>query len=149
MSTKTVPTTGPHLPAHLAPPDLPDPHERPQADVVIFDGSCPLCTTACRWLERLDGRARLAYVSLYDPRVGVWYPDLPREELLEHVYVIEPAGRRHAGAGVLRYLSRRIPALWPLVPLLHFPGSRPLWSRAYQAFSRHRHRLSRLVGLKG
>lgn len=132
--------------SHLTPPDLPDPDERSAADVVIFDGSCPLCTGLCRWLERVGGRRRLAYLSLYDLRTDERYPDLPRRELLEHVYVVEPNGRKHRGAQAVRYLSRRLPAMWPLAPLLHVPGSLPLWRWLYRVFSRHRHRLSH--GLK-
>jgi predicted DCC family thiol-disulfide oxidoreductase YuxK len=131
-----------HGSSHLAPPDLPDPDDRPGADVVIFDGSCPLCTALCRGLERVGGRGRLAYLSLYDRRAEERYPDLPRRELLEHVYVIEPNGRRHRGAEAIRHLARWVPGMWPLVPLLYVPGSLPVWEWLYSAFSRRRHRIS-------
>lgn len=121
---------------------LPTPDDLPQADVVIYDGSCPLCSGIAQRLHRLDGQGRLAFLTLGDPQVAQRYPDLSRAELLKYVYVIDRDGQRHQGAGAVRYLSRRLPALWPLAPLLHLPGSVPLWRWLYREVSEHRYWLS-------
>lgn len=110
--------------------------------MVIYDGHCRFCRATSRALNFL-GANRLAFLSLYDQRVDAIVSDLSREELREHVYVVEHDGTRHEGAGAVRYLTRRLPALWPLMPLLHFPGTLPLWRRAYCWVSKHRHRLNR------
>ena len=122
---------------------LADPDERPEADVVIYDAGCGLCRRCVHMLARMDGRRRLAYLPLQDPRIQTRYPDLSREELEQHVYVVEAAGRRHAGADAVKYLSRRIPALWSLAPLMHMPGTMPLWRWLYDQVSKRRHNLDR------
>jgi predicted DCC family thiol-disulfide oxidoreductase YuxK len=122
---------------------LPDPDHRPEADVVVYDGSCPLCRGTADWLARLDGRGRLAFLPLQDARVPQRYPDLSPKDLQQHVYVISREGRRRKGAEAIRYLSRRIPALWAMAPLLHLPGTMPLWRWLYQQVARRRHALDR------
>jgi len=122
---------------------LPDPDDHPNADVVIYDHSCRICRTTVAWLNRLDGRDRVAYLPLQDERVGRRYEDLSRSELEKHVYVIDVKGQRWSGAAAVRRLSRKIPALWPLVPLLHLPGSMPIWNWLYKQISRRRHMFNR------
>ncbi len=117
---------------------MPDPDERPAADVVVYDGACRLCRGTTDWLDRLDRGGRLAFLPLQDPRVPARYPDLSQEELHKHVYVIDRQGIRRKGAGAVRYLARRLPALWPLAPLLHVPGSMPLWHWLYDQVARRR-----------
>jgi predicted DCC family thiol-disulfide oxidoreductase YuxK len=121
---------------------LPSPAERPQADVVIFDGNCRFCRRQIATLRRFDTGQRLAYLSLHDPAVAQRYPDLTTEQLMAEMYVVGRDGRYHRGAAALRYLSRRLPRLWWLAPCLHVPGSLPLWSFLYQQVARRRYRLA-------
>lgn len=128
---------------------LPSPEERSQADVVIYDGHCRICTGQIRRLARWDRGGRLSYLSLHDPRVSDRYPDLTHEALMKEMYVIDRAGRRHAGALAIRYLSRRLPTLWWLAPLLHLPGTRPLWSWLYRQIANRRYRFGRVADCDG
>src|SRR5262245_11680420 len=111
---------------------LPTPADRPAADVVIYDGHCRICTAQVRRLARWDGGGRLAFLSLHDPQVAARYPDLSFDELMRNMVVVDLQGGRHVGAAAVRYLSRRLPRLWLLAPLLHIPGSLPLWQWCYR-----------------
>ena len=115
----------------------------PAADVVIYDESCGLCRATVRALRRLDWRGSLRFLPLQDPRTRDWYPDLTPEKLEKYVHVVDARGRRRLGAEAGRYLTRRVPALWPMAPLLHIPGSAPLWHWLYEQISRRRHCLDR------
>jgi predicted DCC family thiol-disulfide oxidoreductase YuxK len=42
----------------------------------------------------------------------------------------------------VRYLSRRLPLLWPLAVPLHVPGSLPIWERLYRFIARNRYRIA-------
>ncbi len=119
--------------------DLPSPAERPEADVVIFDGHCRICTKQVHKLLRWDGRERLAYLSLHDPAVAERYPDLTPERLMQEMVVVDRHGRRHGGADAIVYLSRQLPRLWWLAPLLHLPGTRPLWRWLYRQVAKRRY----------
>lgn len=120
---------------------LPTVADRPLADVVIFDGHCRICTGQIRRLARWDTRGRLAFVSLHDPLVAARWPELSREQLMRDMYVVDRRGRRHAGAAAFRYLSRKIPRLWCLAPLLHVPGAMPLWQALYRLIANRRYAL--------
>ncbi len=85
----------------------------------------------------------LAFLSLHDAEVYQRYPDLKHDDLMQNMVVVDPQGRRHVGAAAVRQLSRRIPRLWPLVPLLHLPGSLPLWQWAYTQVAKRRYRFNR------
>lgn len=121
---------------------LPTVHERPEADVVIYDGRCKFCTAQVERLARWDRGEQLAFLSLHDDEVERRYPDLSRDELLQMMYVVDRGGRRHGGAAAFRYLTRRLPRLWPLMPLMHIPCSLPLWQWCYRQVAKRRYRLA-------
>jgi predicted DCC family thiol-disulfide oxidoreductase YuxK len=109
------------------------------ADVVIYDGDCPFCRAQVARLARWDGGGRLAFASLHDPWVRDRFPDLSREQLMQQMYVVTRDGRRYAGAEGVRYLTRRLPRLWLLAPLLHIPFSLPIWQWIYRRIARRRY----------
>jgi predicted DCC family thiol-disulfide oxidoreductase YuxK len=119
----------------------PTPQER---DVVIYDGNCSFCRSQVKRLKAWDGGDRLQYLSLHDDVVAATYPDLSHEDLMKEMYVVDRNGRRHGGAKALRYLSRRLPRLWILMPLLHIPGTLGMWNALYQLIARRRYRISSL-----
>ena len=120
---------------------LADPREIPGADIVIYDGQCRFCTGQVQRLASWDGKQRLAYLSLHDPRAADLCPDLTHDQLMEQMVVLTSSGQRFAGAAAVRYLSRRLPRLWFLAPLLHLPWSLPVWQWAYMRVAKRRYRL--------
>jgi predicted DCC family thiol-disulfide oxidoreductase YuxK len=121
---------------------LPDPKQWPNADTVIFDGKCRFCIGQVQRLNRWDGKHRLAFLSLHDPRVAQLCPDLSFDELMEQMFLITPTGNRFGGAAVIRYLSRKLPKLWWAAPLLHVPFSLPLWQWCYSKIAARRYQVS-------
>ena len=119
-----------------------DPQANLVQDVVLYDSECNFCTASIETLRRLDGRQRLRFVSLHDPIVQLEYPDLTYDQLIAEMWVISYDGRRFGGADAMRYLSRRLPILFPLAPLLHIPFSMPLWRWMYRFIARNRYRIA-------
>ena len=109
--------------------------------MVIWDGQCNFCRSQVNRLRWLDSN-RLAYLSLHDPRVADLAPGLTFDELMEQMWVITPSGDQYGGADAGRYLSRKLPMLWWLMPLLHIPFSMPLWRAIYRRVARSRYRLA-------
>jgi predicted DCC family thiol-disulfide oxidoreductase YuxK len=122
---------------------LPSPAERPDADVVIYDGNCRMCTAQVRKLAWWDCQGKLSYLSLHDPEAARRYPDLTHEMLMEQMYVVDRQGNRYGGAAAFRYLSRRLRRLWWLAPLLNIPGSLPLWQWMYRQVAKRRYRFGK------
>ena len=123
--------------------ELPDPDTRKDSDVVIYDGQCNFCRAQVQNLNRLDLNGnRLSFISLHDSRVAERYPDLTHEQLMDQMFLIDLAGRRHGGADAVRYLSRRLPMLWPFAPILHLPGTARLWRWLYGQIAKRRYKLA-------
>ncbi|KAA5542755.1 DUF393 domain-containing protein [Roseiconus nitratireducens] len=143
MPQQAIPTLASPADGNKIDAGLPDPSQQPQADVVIFDGDCNFCTAQVRNLRRLDCcGGRLSFLSLHDPRVRERYPDLTHDQLMEQMYVIDQHGGRHGGADAVRYLSRRLPLLWPAAPVLHVPGTARLWRWMYGQVAKRRYKLA-------
>lgn len=68
---------------------------------------------------------------------------------MKELYVVDHQGSRHAGASAIRYLSRRLPTLWWLAPLLHLPGTLPVWNWLYQQVAKRRYRFGRIETCEG
>jgi predicted DCC family thiol-disulfide oxidoreductase YuxK len=125
-------------------PPLPSPADRPEAEVVIYDGHCRICTGQIRCLASWDRGGRLAYLSLHDPLVAQRYSDLTHDALMRDMYLIDRQGRRHRGAEALRIITRRLPRLWWLAPILHLPGTLSLWQWLYRQVANRRYRFGRV-----
>lgn len=133
----------------LQPVSLPSPEDRPDADVVIYDGHCRICTSQIRRLARWDGGSRLAYLSLHDPEVAARYPDLTYDLLMQSMVVVDRQGRRHVGAAAIRYLSVRLPRLWWLAPVLNLPGTLPIWQWCYRQIANRRYSFGKIEECDG
>jgi predicted DCC family thiol-disulfide oxidoreductase YuxK len=114
----------------------------PQRDTVIYDGQCRFCPSQIAVLKRLDVAGSLVFVSLHDPAVAREFPELAPEELRERMYVVDRQGAARGGAEAVRFLSRRLPLLWPLALPLHVPGSLPLWNRLYAWVAQRRYAIA-------
>lgn len=121
---------------------LPGVNDRPDADVVIYDGQCVFCTGQVERLARWDRRGSLAFLSLHDSLVAERYPDLSHEQLMDRLYVVDQQGRKHGGAAAFRYLSRKLPRLWLIAPIMHIPCSLPLWQWCYRQVAKRRYRIA-------
>ncbi len=119
-----------------------DPDQNPGRDVVIWDGHCNFCRSQVERLRWFDVRHQLAYLSLHDARVAERYPKLSHQQLMDQMWVVRPNGRKFGGADAGRYLSRHMIGLWWLAPLLHIPGSMPLWRWLYGKIANRRYRLA-------
>ncbi|MFM7136157.1 MAG: thiol-disulfide oxidoreductase DCC family protein [Planctomycetota bacterium] len=115
---------------------------RPQHDTVLYDGQCRFCRSQIAILRRLDPTGRLRFVSLHDPAAVEQFPELAPDDLSREMHVVDTRGRSRAGAEAVRYLSRRLPLLWPLAVPLHLPGSLPVWRWLYGVVARSRYRIA-------
>ena len=120
------------------------PDERPGASIVIYDGQCRFCRRQVERLASWDRPQMLSFLSLHDPEVSRRFPDISHEQLMKHLYLIDPRGRRYVGAEAFVWLSRHLPRLWPLAPVLNIPGTTPIWQWCYQQVAKRRYKLGRV-----
>ncbi|MEZ6095620.1 MAG: DUF393 domain-containing protein [Pirellulaceae bacterium] len=125
---------------------LPAPGQADDSILVIFDGHCQFCSRQVLRLHRWDGKGRLRFLSLHDPRVSEWFPELTHEQLMEEMYVIDHGKHQYRGADGFRFLTTKLPRLWPLAPVLNFPFMLPVWSWCYRQIARQRYRWNKVTG---
>jgi len=121
-------------------PPLPTPDERPDADLVVYDGDCSFCIRQVQRLARWDSRGSLAFVARGGPDAQRFVPDLVGDDVASQMYVVDRQGTRRGGARAVRYLARVLPRLWWIAWLLHLPGTLPLWDWLYRQVAKRRYR---------
>ena len=127
--------------------ELPDPDQMSDSDVVIFDGQCNFCRSQVsnlHWLDRFG--KRLSFISLHDPRVAEWYPELTYDQMMEQMFVVDRQGRRYGGGDAIKFLSRRLPLMWIAAPVLHIPGTTGIWRWLYKQVAKRRYKLAGKAG---
>lgn len=100
---------------------------------LVYDGYCPLCIRTMTQLDELDGARRLRYVDLErEPeRARELLPGVSADEMREEMAVVTPTGAALRGFFAFREISKRLPVLWPLVPVMFAPGSAWVGTRVY------------------
>jgi predicted DCC family thiol-disulfide oxidoreductase YuxK len=100
---------------------------------LVYDGYCPLCIRTMTQLDLLDGARRLRYVDLEreSARAQELVPGVTLEVMREEMAVVTPEGRVLRGFYAFREVSRRLPMLWVLVPLMFAPGAEWIGTRVY------------------
>lgn len=111
-------------------------------DVVIYDGECRFCRGQVERLKRFDSGGKLTFISLHDSRLRKRYPDLSHDELMRQMYVVTPEGKKFGGAAAVRYLTRKLPSLYWLMPLMHIPFTLPVWQWGYNQVAKRRYKLA-------
>lgn len=114
---------------------------QPKYDTVLYDGHCRFCQAQMKQLRWWDRGHRLVYLSLHDKQVEKRWPELSKDRLLEEMCIVDQQGHCHWGPEAVRFLSRRLPTLWWLAPLLHLPGSMFLWRPLYRFVAKNRYRI--------
>jgi predicted DCC family thiol-disulfide oxidoreductase YuxK len=111
--------------------------------IVLYDGECPLCQRAIRWLKRLDWFKRL---HVQDCRDTAHLPasevPLQLDRMLEEMHLVTPDGKRvYAGYKAFRWMAWRMPLTLWLAPLLYLPGVPWLGNKIYLWVAKHRYQL--------
>ena len=112
---------------------------------VLYDGSCPICASEMRSLDRLDHKGRLVFeditASEFDPaRYGK-----TEEQLMSAVHGVLPDGSIVTGLEVFRRAYAAAGLGWLLAPT-GWPVLRPLSDSFYRLFSRNRKRIGSMIG---
>lgn len=116
------------------------PYDEPLSDIVLYDGQCRFCQRQISILEKLDRGNLLTYMSLHDPEAAVHFPGITHEDMLKQMWVATASDQILGGIDAVRYLTRRLPRLWIVAPILHIPGTRWLWAALYRFVARNRYR---------
>ena len=129
--------------------EVPHPEDYPNRDLVIFDRNCKFCCKQVLKLKAWDTGNRLAFVSLHDSYVADHVSWLTQDQMMKQMYVIDATrgvDGTYGGAAAVKYLSRKLPWLWWIAPVLHIPFSMPLWQWLYLQVAKRRYQLGQNSG---
>ena len=104
-----------------------------RVSTLVYDGYCPLCIRTATQLDLLGGAGRLRYVDLereWDKAAEV-VPGVSQGDMRREMAVVTPDGTVLRGFFAAREISRRLPALRLLVPVLFAPGAEWVGTRVY------------------
>ncbi|MBN2469417.1 MAG: DUF393 domain-containing protein [Anaerolineae bacterium] len=119
----------------------------PDRIVMLYDGHCGLCTSSQRLVRRLDWLGRIEYLDAQARDVvAARFPGLDPAAILGAIHVITPEGRVFVGYEGVRALTRALPPVMWLYPLLFLPGIRWLGPKVYNWIAANRYRFNWLLG---
>jgi predicted DCC family thiol-disulfide oxidoreductase YuxK len=105
---------------------------------VLYDGHCGLCQRSVRILQGLDVLGQLEWIDFRSRRVDV---DTSR---LEHEMAATTRGQEYFGYFAYRAMAWRVPAFWPMLPVLYFPGVPQAGDAVYRHVAKRRHGICRI-----
>ena len=112
--------------------------------VLLYDGRCGFCVESVKRLRILD---LFGWVDPLDfhvqPDLSKLNPALTPERCRSEMVLIEPNGRVSGGFHAFARLTRRLPLLMWLAPLVHLPGASWVGTRIYRWVAAHRYLLHR------
>jgi len=107
--------------------------------ILVYDGRCQFCRGSVRMLKVMDLFNTLKPVDYNEQSPQSLHPGLTVERAASQLHWIEPDGSLYGGYFVLRRLSWKMPMLYPLIPVLYFPGLGLIGPWAYRFVAKNRY----------
>lgn len=109
--------------------------------VVIYDGTCGVCSRLAGALARWDDGRRLEIVPSQSPDIAARFPWIPPSAFAESLQLVGPADKRWEGAAAVEELLKLLPrGVW-IAWMFKIPQARPLANRFYRWFARNRYQM--------
>ena len=115
--------------------------------VVIFDGSCGVCSIAIGSHKGFFERYGFTVAALQEDWIGK-VVEVNQTTLLQGIHLYSPTGETFCGIDVFQQVSSKVWWLVPLALLLRVPVLKSVLSRLYCAVAARRKTISRVCGLQ-
>ena len=111
--------------------------------LLLYDADCGFCRWSLAKLLAWDRAGRLRAVALQDPEAARLLGAMSEEKRMDSWHLVTPAGEVHSAGAAFPALFELLPGGRPLATLARrFPEAT---QRTYEAVSRNRGRLARLI----
>lgn len=114
--------------------------------VLIYDGSCPLCTGAKAWVERRALPGAFEFLACQSPDRVRRFPAIPEAACREAMQLVLPDGRILPGDKAIPEVLGRLRRWHWLSGAFQLPGLGRLAPRVYAWIARNRHSISCALG---
>ena len=110
--------------------------------VLIYDGACPICQRAMRWIERRALPDRFEFLPCQSQERRARFPWMSDQACLEALQLVLPDGRVLAGDAAIPEILRRLRGWRWLTRLFRLPGAGVFAPRLYAWVARNRYAIS-------
>jgi len=99
-------------------------HQSSQRPILLYDGSCGFCKWSVEILKKMDLFCVLEYKNFYDYLdSGETLPaGLTSDHVSKRMYLVEEGTDTYGGYIVFRRICWHMPMMFPLIPIIFFPG---------------------------
>ncbi|MBI4341647.1 MAG: DUF393 domain-containing protein [Candidatus Omnitrophica bacterium] len=119
-------------------------HAAGDRGLLLYDGNCGFCLESVKRVRVLDVFGWVDPLNFHlQPDLTRLSPALTPQRARSEIILIEPNGRVSGGFEAFQRLTRRLPSLWVLAPLVHLPGAGWIGGRVYRWVAEHRYLLHR------
>ena len=108
---------------------------------VVYDGECDFCKSSLLIVHFLDALHLLTFVDYHNAGEMQIVPGVRFADAENAAIAVDRKDRQHAGFFAFRQIARRLPAVWPLAPLMYVPGVPWVGVRVYAWVAQNRSRL--------
>jgi predicted DCC family thiol-disulfide oxidoreductase YuxK len=123
--------------------------ENLQSGVLIYDGTCPLCMRAVKWVRKYMLPGTIELMACQDPKRPGRFPEMPESQCMTAMQFVLPDGRVLSGTDALPSILRRMRKWHWLARILELPVIRNVSPYIYRWVARKRYTLSIIVTPKG
>ncbi|NBV41475.1 DUF393 domain-containing protein [bacterium] len=116
--------------------------------MMMYDGSCGVCTTTIGNRYRFYEKHGVSVVPLQTPGLVEW-SGLTYDQLLSAIHLITPDGQIYKGPDALIYVMNKIGWMRPLAWPFKIRIFKTIFGQIYGAIAKRRQKISQVCGLKG
>jgi len=111
-----------------------------QRPILLYDGSCGFCKWSVRTLQKMDLFCVLEYKNFNEwiDRNEPLPAGLTNNDVLKRMYLIENNTDRYGGYIVFRRICWHMPMMFPLIPIIFFPGMGIIGPLLYDLVAKNR-----------
>lgn len=109
--------------------------------VIIYDGSCGLCSGNLVWLKRLDTRGVFDAMPYQDPETFRKFPKLDPRKCEDAMHVVFPDQRIFAGADAFREVFWRMPLMILPAAIMSIPPVPGILRWIYPLIAKYRYKI--------
>jgi predicted DCC family thiol-disulfide oxidoreductase YuxK len=111
-----------------------------EGPVLIYDGTCNLCSATVDFLLRFDRNGDVQLAASQSVSGAMLIERYPDAASVDETVLLIFAGTAHARSGAIQMLLRFLPRPWPLLGQLLRIVPRTVRDGVYDVISRNRHR---------
>lgn len=112
----------------------------PKRSKLVYDGHCQFCLESVKRIRTLDMFLSLELVDYQEHEdLSKFHPHLTHKEASSQLHLVEPGGKLYGGFNVFRRICFTLPMLYPLIPILYFPGMKWIGAIVYKFIAKNRY----------